>query len=79
VVLKCEPQQERLLLSLKLSSKSASEDKKECTPKKNQDVKYQIGEVLNSVTAPFFAFSFPNNLVSLCTTLLQEKLLVVRN
>ncbi|XP_010009634.1 PREDICTED: protein RRP5 homolog [Nestor notabilis] len=47
MVLKCEPQQERLLLSLKLSSKPALEDKKECTPKKKQEVKYQIGEMVD--------------------------------
>lgn len=58
MVLKCEPQQERLLLSFRLSSKPAPEDKKECTPKKKQEVKYQIGEVLNSMTAPFFAFFY---------------------
>lgn len=58
MVLKCEPQQERLLLSFRLSSKPALEDKKECTPKKKQEVKYQIGEVLNSMTAPFFAFCY---------------------
>lgn len=58
MVLKCEPQQERLLLSFRLSSKPTPEDKKERTPKKKQEVKYQIGEVLNSMTAPFFAFSY---------------------
>lgn len=47
MVLKCEPEQERLLLSFKLSSMSASEGKSEHTPKKKQEVKYQIGEVLN--------------------------------
>ncbi|KAM6306459.1 protein RRP5 homolog [Aegotheles albertisi] len=46
-VLKCEPEQERLLLSFRLSSKSALQDKKECTPKKKQDVKYQIGEMVD--------------------------------
>uniref|UniRef100_A0A672TTY3 Protein RRP5 homolog n=1 Tax=Strigops habroptila TaxID=2489341 RepID=A0A672TTY3_STRHB len=38
MVLKCEPQQERLLLSFRLSSKPALEDKKECTPKKKQEM-----------------------------------------
>lgn len=57
MVLKCEPEQERLLLSFRLSSKPAPEDKKECTPKKQQEVKYQIGEVSSSVIAHFFAFS----------------------
>ncbi|KAM6265093.1 protein RRP5 homolog [Spheniscus humboldti] len=47
MVLKCEPQQERLLLSFRLSSKPAPEDKKECTPKKKQEVKYQIGEMVD--------------------------------
>ncbi|KAM6391097.1 protein RRP5 homolog isoform 3-T3 [Pluvialis apricaria] len=47
VVLKCEPWQERLLLSFRLSSKAAPEDKKECTPKKKQKVKYQIGEIVD--------------------------------
>ncbi|NXY50608.1 RRP5 protein, partial [Ceuthmochares aereus] len=46
-VLKCEPQQERLLLSFRLSSRPALEEKKGCTPKKKQDMKYEIGEVLN--------------------------------
>lgn len=57
MVLKCEPEQERLLLSFRLSSKPAPEDKKECTPKKQQEVKYQIGEVSSSVIAHFFAIS----------------------
>ncbi|XP_014815473.1 PREDICTED: protein RRP5 homolog isoform X2 [Calidris pugnax] len=47
MVLKCEPQQERLLLSFRLSSNPAQEDKKECTPKKKQEVKYQIGEMVD--------------------------------
>ncbi|XP_074882410.1 protein RRP5 homolog isoform X1 [Buteo buteo] len=47
MVLKCEPQQERLLLSFRLSNKPAPEDKKECTPKKKQEVKYQIGEMVD--------------------------------
>uniref|UniRef100_A0A8C0I7W1 Protein RRP5 homolog n=1 Tax=Bubo bubo TaxID=30461 RepID=A0A8C0I7W1_BUBBB len=47
MVLKCEPQQERLLLSFRLSSKSAPEDKKECPPKKKQEMKYQIGEMVD--------------------------------
>uniref|UniRef100_A0A8C3PJU4 Protein RRP5 homolog n=1 Tax=Calidris pygmaea TaxID=425635 RepID=A0A8C3PJU4_9CHAR len=47
MVLKCEPQQERLLLSFRLLSKPAQEDKKECTPKKKQEVKYQIGEMVD--------------------------------
>ncbi|KAM6203268.1 protein RRP5 homolog [Sarcoramphus papa] len=47
MILKCEPQQERLLLSFRLSSKPALEDKKECTPKKKQEVKYQIGEMVD--------------------------------
>ncbi|XP_010127609.1 PREDICTED: protein RRP5 homolog [Chlamydotis macqueenii] len=47
MVLKCEPQQERLLLSFRLSSKPALEDKKEGTPKKKQEVKYQIGEMVD--------------------------------
>ncbi|XP_069720305.1 protein RRP5 homolog [Phaenicophaeus curvirostris] len=47
MVLKCEPQQERLLLSFRLSSKPTLEEKKECTPKKKQEVKYQIGEMVD--------------------------------
>uniref|UniRef100_A0A8B9F699 Protein RRP5 homolog n=1 Tax=Amazona collaria TaxID=241587 RepID=A0A8B9F699_9PSIT len=47
MVLKCEPQQERLLLSFRLSSKPALDDKKGCTPKKKQEVKYQIGEMVD--------------------------------
>ncbi|NXT27330.1 RRP5 protein, partial [Syrrhaptes paradoxus] len=39
MVLKCEPQQERLLLSFRVSSKPALNDKKE--------VKYQIGEMVD--------------------------------
>uniref|UniRef100_A0A8C3BA58 Protein RRP5 homolog n=1 Tax=Cairina moschata TaxID=8855 RepID=A0A8C3BA58_CAIMO len=38
MVLKCEPEQERLLLSFKLSSMSASEGKSEHTPKKKQEM-----------------------------------------
>ncbi|XP_032844612.2 protein RRP5 homolog [Tyto alba] len=41
IVLKCEPQQERLLLSFRLSGKM------ECTPKKKQEVKYEIGEMVD--------------------------------
>lgn len=55
MVLKCEPQQERLLLSFRLSSRTVPEGRSECIPKKKQQVKYQIGEVLNSVTIPLFA------------------------
>lgn len=58
MVLKCEPQQERLLLSFRLSSKPGPEDKWKCTPKEKQEVKYQIGEVLNSVVYSFLAFSY---------------------
>ncbi|XP_061228578.1 protein RRP5 homolog isoform X2 [Neopsephotus bourkii] len=47
IVLKCEPQQERLLLSFRLSSKPALDDKKEHTPKKKQEVKYQTGEIVD--------------------------------
>ncbi|NXP19863.1 RRP5 protein, partial [Scytalopus superciliaris] len=47
VVLKCEPQQERLLLSFRLSSKSSTEDKRECPSKEKQEVKYQIGEIVD--------------------------------
>ncbi|XP_040462139.1 protein RRP5 homolog isoform X2 [Falco naumanni] len=47
MVLKCEPEQERLLLSFRLSSPSAPEDKKECTAKEKQEVKYQIGEMVD--------------------------------
>uniref|UniRef100_A0A8C3DL49 Protein RRP5 homolog n=1 Tax=Corvus moneduloides TaxID=1196302 RepID=A0A8C3DL49_CORMO len=45
MVLKCEPQQERLLLSFRLSSKPGPEDKWKCTPKEKQEVKYQIVDV----------------------------------
>ncbi|KAM9282065.1 protein RRP5 homolog isoform 2-T2 [Cariama cristata] len=47
MVLKCEPQQERLLLSFRLSSEPALDNKKEYTPKKIQEVKYQIGEMVD--------------------------------
>ncbi|NXK86859.1 RRP5 protein, partial [Formicarius rufipectus] len=47
VVLKCEPEQERLLLSFRLSSKSGPGDKRECTSKEKQEVKYQIGEIVD--------------------------------
>ncbi|NXO01903.1 RRP5 protein, partial [Rhinopomastus cyanomelas] len=47
MVLKCEPQQERLLLSFRLSSKSAPEDEHECSPKKKQEVKYQVGQMVD--------------------------------
>uniref|UniRef100_A0A8V5G267 Protein RRP5 homolog n=1 Tax=Melopsittacus undulatus TaxID=13146 RepID=A0A8V5G267_MELUD len=38
MVLKCEPEQERLLLSFRLSNKPALDDRKECTPKKKQEM-----------------------------------------
>ncbi|NXF82226.1 RRP5 protein, partial [Sclerurus mexicanus] len=47
VVLKCEPQEERLLLSFRLSSKSGPEDKRECTSKEKQELKYQVGEIVD--------------------------------
>uniref|UniRef100_A0A8C3UX86 Protein RRP5 homolog n=1 Tax=Catharus ustulatus TaxID=91951 RepID=A0A8C3UX86_CATUS len=47
MVLKCEPQQERLLLSFKLTSKPGPEDKWKCTPKEKQEVKCQIGEIVD--------------------------------
>uniref|UniRef100_A0A8C5X3A6 Protein RRP5 homolog n=1 Tax=Malurus cyaneus samueli TaxID=2593467 RepID=A0A8C5X3A6_9PASS len=47
MVLKCEPQQERLLLSFRLSSKPGPADKRKCTPKEKQELKYQIGEVVD--------------------------------
>ncbi|XP_062436335.1 protein RRP5 homolog isoform X1 [Rhea pennata] len=47
MVLKCEPQQERLLLSFRLTSKPGPEHKREHTAKKNQQVKYEIGEMLD--------------------------------
>ncbi|XP_041317407.1 protein RRP5 homolog [Pyrgilauda ruficollis] len=47
MVLKCEPQQERLLLSFRLSSKPGPEDKWKCTPKEKQEMKYQIGEIVD--------------------------------
>ncbi|XP_008947621.1 PREDICTED: protein RRP5 homolog [Merops nubicus] len=47
MVLKCEPQQERLLLSFRLSSNPDSGDKEQHTPKKKQEVKYQIGEMVD--------------------------------
>lgn len=58
MVLKCEPQQERLLLSFRLSSNPGPEDKWKRTPKEKQEVKYQIGEVLNSMAYSFLAFSY---------------------
>ncbi|NXA52839.1 RRP5 protein, partial [Nothocercus julius] len=47
VVLKCEPQQERLLLSFKLTSKPVSKGKREHTPMKNHQVKYEIGKMVD--------------------------------
>ncbi|NWW78900.1 RRP5 protein, partial [Climacteris rufus] len=47
MVLKCEPQQERLLLSFRLSNKTGLEDKSKCTPKEKQEVKYQIGQIVD--------------------------------
>ncbi|NWI11122.1 RRP5 protein, partial [Crypturellus soui] len=47
MVLKCEPQQERLLLSFKLTSKPVPKGKKEHTPMKNQQVKYEIGKMVD--------------------------------
>ncbi|XP_042719783.1 protein RRP5 homolog [Lagopus leucura] len=47
MVLKCEPQQGRLLLSFRLSSRPVPEGRTECTPKKKQEVKYQIGEMVD--------------------------------
>ncbi|NWR86069.1 RRP5 protein, partial [Furnarius figulus] len=47
MVLKCEPQQERLLLSFRLSSRSGLEDKRECTSKEKQELKYQIGKIVD--------------------------------
>lgn len=47
MVLKCEPQQERLLLSFRLSSRTVPEGRSECIPKKKQQVKYQIGEMVD--------------------------------
>ncbi|NWR74973.1 RRP5 protein, partial [Centropus unirufus] len=44
MVLKCEPQQERLLLSFRLPDKPTPE---ECTSKTKQKVKYQIGEIVD--------------------------------
>ncbi|OXB58266.1 hypothetical protein ASZ78_010460 [Callipepla squamata] len=47
MVLKCEPQQERLLLSFRLSSRPVPEGRSECTAMKKQQVKYQIGEMVD--------------------------------
>ncbi|XP_064572523.1 protein RRP5 homolog isoform X1 [Zonotrichia leucophrys gambelii] len=47
MVLKCEPQQERLLLSFRLSSKPGPGDKWKCTPKEKQEMKYQLGEMVD--------------------------------
>ncbi|NXG17724.1 RRP5 protein, partial [Grallaria varia] len=47
MVLKCEPQQERLLLSFRLSGKSGPVDKRERMSKEKQEVKYQIGEIVD--------------------------------
>lgn len=81
MVLKCEPQQGRLLLSFRLSSRPVPEGGTECTPKKKQEVKYQIGEVLNSMTIPFFVSKCSlkkicNHFEQLC---FKEKLLEVGN
>ncbi|NXS07016.1 RRP5 protein, partial [Neodrepanis coruscans] len=47
MVLKCEPQQERLLLSFRLLSKSGPEDKSERTSEEKLEVKYQIGQIVD--------------------------------
>ncbi|NXC44670.1 RRP5 protein, partial [Penelope pileata] len=47
MVLKCEPQQERLLLSFRLSGRPAPEGKGDYTPKKKQDAKYLAGEIVD--------------------------------
>nr|XP_014427885.1 protein RRP5 homolog [Pelodiscus sinensis] len=47
IVLKCEPEQERLLLSFKLTSRAASGDGGEHVPKKNRDVTYQTGQMVD--------------------------------
>ncbi|XP_053927644.1 protein RRP5 homolog [Cuculus canorus] len=47
MVLKCEPQQQRLLLTFRLLNNPTLDDKKECNPKKKQEVKYQIGEMVD--------------------------------
>ncbi|XP_015722403.1 protein RRP5 homolog isoform X3 [Coturnix japonica] len=47
MVLNCEPQQGRLLLSFRLSSSAVPEGRSECTPRRKQQVKYQIGEMVD--------------------------------
>ncbi|XP_006273719.2 protein RRP5 homolog [Alligator mississippiensis] len=46
-VLKCEPEQEKLLLSFNLTSKSALEDEAEQAPKKKQEVTYETGQMVD--------------------------------
>ncbi|CAM2117852.1 unnamed protein product [Caretta caretta] len=47
IVLKCEPEQEKLLLSFKLMSRPVSEDGGEQIPKKNREVTYETGQMVD--------------------------------
>uniref|UniRef100_A0A7M4F1A3 Protein RRP5 homolog n=1 Tax=Crocodylus porosus TaxID=8502 RepID=A0A7M4F1A3_CROPO len=46
-ILKCEPEQEKLLLSFNLTSKSALEDEAEWAPKKKREVTYETGQMVD--------------------------------
>uniref|UniRef100_A0A8C8RCH1 Protein RRP5 homolog n=1 Tax=Pelusios castaneus TaxID=367368 RepID=A0A8C8RCH1_9SAUR len=47
IVLKCEPEQEKLLLSFKLMNRPASEDGGEQIPKKSREVTYETGQMVD--------------------------------
>ncbi|CAM4605828.1 unnamed protein product [Caretta caretta] len=47
IVLKCEPEQEKLLLSFKLMSRPVSEEGGEQIPKKNREVTYETGQMVD--------------------------------
>ncbi|KAM9134322.1 protein RRP5 homolog isoform 2-T4 [Pangshura tecta] len=47
IVLKCEPEQEKLLLSFNLMSKPVSEAEGEQIPKKNRQVAYETGQMVD--------------------------------
>uniref|UniRef100_A0A8C4WBV8 Protein RRP5 homolog n=1 Tax=Gopherus evgoodei TaxID=1825980 RepID=A0A8C4WBV8_9SAUR len=59
LVLKCEPEQEKLLLSFNLMSRPVSEAEGEQIPKKNRQVAYETGQVL-IVNAPALLFLSPS-------------------
>lgn len=53
IVLKCEPEQERLLLSFKLTNEALAEDGGEKKTSKKREVTYETGRVIYSKRCPF--------------------------